>query len=103
MAKDETNAYVCKTCRRVMVTVDLEEGVTPMMLNCDMCPGTAYSCFYRVPPDLIPQYAWKKPEPADYGKYRKEVRAAVREHVERGGLCLYRIGKDLTELTLVTK
>lgn len=106
MAKDEKNAYICtnkEACGNIMVTVDLEEGVTPMMLSCDECGGRAYSCMYRVPPTLAPTFAWKKPKPEEFKLYRPEVRAATREHVERGGLCLYRIGRDLTDLTLVTR
>lgn len=106
MAKDEKNAYVCENkeaCGNIMVTVDLEDGTTPMMLTCDRCGGKAMSCWYRVPQGLEPQYAWRKPLGVEFKKFRKAARAAVRDHVERGGLCLYRIGKDVGDLTLVTK
>jgi hypothetical protein len=106
MAKDEKNAYICRNkeaCGYIMVTVDLEDGTTPMMLICDKCSQPAYSCWYKVPQDLEPQYAWQKPSVIEFKKFSKAVRAAVRDHVERGGLCLYRIGKDLTDLTLVTR
>jgi hypothetical protein len=103
---DRLNAYICtnkEACGNIMVTIDLEEGVTPFMLSCDECGGRAYSSMYGVPPTLIPTLAWKKPKPEEIKQYRPEVREAMRDHVGKGGLALYRIGKDLTDLTLVTK
>lgn len=103
MAANEKNAYTCGACGRAMVTVDLEDGTTPMFLNCDQCGGRASSLFYRVSPDLTPSYAWKKPTPADILKYPARVRSAMIDHVRMGGLCLYRIGNTDDDLTLVVR
>jgi hypothetical protein len=75
MAKDEKNAYICQNkeaCGNIMVTVDLEDGTTPMMLRCDKCGGTAMSCWYRVPPDFVPTYAWKKPAESEWPRRERE-------------------------------
>ena len=103
MAEGEKNAYVCSACGHIMVTIDLEDGTTPMFLSCDESGKRSTSAFYNVPAGMAPAFAWKKPDKSEFKKFRAEVREAVRDHVERGGLCLYRIGKGLDDLTLVTR
>lgn len=44
-----------------MVTVDIDEGVTPFMEICEKCKGDMHSSFYRCPQNLIPTHEWYKP------------------------------------------
>ena len=95
------NAYYCETCERYVVTVDRDEGVTPMMLACradgdptapgfDGCKGTSRSMGYpKQPwpteaPDPVPTWEWFTPEGEDY----LALSDAMRDHVDRGGLDL---------------
>jgi hypothetical protein len=89
------NVYTCDSCKQWIVTVDREEGVTPMMLRCRAtkdCNGTMFSAFYQVPAELQgaqPTYEWRKPETGEY--LRSDP--ATREHVDRGGLLIYPINR----------
>jgi hypothetical protein len=85
------NVYMCDRCGLPTVTVDLESGVTPFMLNCrangeGMCAGTARSLCYHAksfPAHLpAPSFEWFKPRGSEYRKLNK----AMREHVDLGGL-----------------
>lgn len=89
-----TNAYICQTCSGVIVTVDRDEGVTPMFLRCRAtkdCGGQMVSCMYRVketmanPPE--PTYEWYAPNRAE----RRRLTSGMRDHIERGGLLIREI------------
>lgn len=85
------NVYQCEKCGGETVTVDREEGVTPFMIRCRADAkrgGMMSSTFYMAPQDLAPTYEWRKPTPAEYKKLDKATR---KDHVDRGGLLLYRI------------
>lgn len=50
---DRVNAYVCQSCKRYIGTVDIDEGVTPFMIECPsghncLGDGDAKSSFYSV-------------------------------------------------------
>jgi hypothetical protein len=88
MPKDRKNKYTCTTCRGEIVTVDLDEGVTPFALACRAtpgCGGVMQSCFYTCDQVLKPSWVWFKP------KTLKGLDAGTRDHVERGGLVVGRI------------
>ncbi len=87
--RNTINVYKCDTCHRFIVTVDRDEGVTPMFLSCKGkpgCQGRMTSRMYRVPQVLVPDWEWYKPASLE------GLREGEREHVERGGLLLRRIG-----------
>lgn len=91
------NVYTCDDCRRSIVTVDREDGVTPMFLSChatDRCPGRMQSAFYIIAPEFEknqPTWEWRKPTDQEYKKLNKATRE---DHVDRGGLLLYPIDDD---------
>ena len=48
--KERINQYTCRDCKESTVTVDVDEGVTPMFLACRAtpdCKGTMASAMYR--------------------------------------------------------
>lgn len=91
MSTDRLNKYTCKTCGGSIVTIDRDDGVTPFLMGCrasEICSGDMVSSFYR---DVTgePAYEWRKPTPAEY----KQMSAAMRDHIDQGGLQIYRIVK----------
>ena len=101
------NAYVCQKCRYVTLTVHIDEGVTPMFLNCrkpggiDACDGTAVSFMYNLPgslalsPDdkLNPTHEWYKPGPD------QKLSDFEKDHVDNGGVLL----RDRTDAAPILK
>jgi len=88
------NVYLCRACGYPTVTVDRDEGTTPMVITCRRpsgCDGSAYSQFYKVEDwPLPPKFEWYKPE----GKERKRLKEAMRQHFMMGGLLLRPISQD---------
>lgn len=85
MSKGKKNAYRCNTCGQYIITIDVDEGVTPFAIGCratEGCDGFMYSGFYRAPQYLVPSWEWHKPTTLD------GLDPATREHVEKGGLIL---------------
>lgn len=76
-----------------MITIDIDEGVTPFMEICEKCNGDMTSCFYSCPQDLKPTHEWYKPTIEELKiKYpQPNVLASMIEHVENGGLDLRKI------------
>lgn len=82
------NKYTCDVCGGAVVTIDIDEGVTPFMLPCYAtkdCGGTMTSGFYAARDLGEPQYEWRKPTPKQY----RRMSPAMKDHVDRGGLELY--------------
>lgn len=46
------NVYICKSCPEHLITVDIDDGVTPFRIGCQKCQGDMTSRFY--PPGLYP-------------------------------------------------
>lgn len=91
------NAYRCDKCGGNTVTLDVDEGVTPMFLGCRAdgtetgCDGRAVSMGYPkgpAPAWAVPQWEWYKPAPIEMRGMSPEMR----DHIQRGGLALRRIG-----------
>lgn len=87
------NIYECPKGHQT-VTVDVDDGVTPMMLRCRQkadekhnCTEMARSSFYSVDQLLTAEYEWYKPASL------KGLNSAEREHVKRGGLLLRKINQ----------
>jgi hypothetical protein len=85
------NRYTCERCGGSVVTVDREEGVTPFMIRCRSdvlaargCGAMMQSHFYR-DVEGEPEYEWRKPSTGEY----RRLSAAMRDHVDRGGLLIY--------------
>ena len=93
MSKGKKNVYVCQLCGGSVVTIDIEDGVTPFMIGCKStagCDGDMYSSFYSVDQSLSPQFEWYKPT---IDQYPKEHQEAMRHHIENGGLEIRKIKK----------
>lgn len=111
MATDRRNIWTCETCERSIHARDIDEGVTPFMLQCFAtpdCDGEMYSRMYRVNDSwaTIPiTHEWWLPNENELEILLEGVRkelpaqgapekavlaviAGVREHVERGGLAM---------------
>jgi hypothetical protein len=91
------NAYRCDDCGGNTVTLDVDEGVTPMFLGCRAdgtetgCGGRAVSMGYPkgpAPSWAVPAWEWYKPGPVELRGMSPEMR----DHCQRGGLALRRIG-----------
>ena len=84
--KGEKNSYRCETCGKSITTIDIDDGVTPMMLACRAtpgCRGTMRSGFYvSVDRSAKPDYEWFMPKSCK-GYSREMV-----EHFKKGGLDL---------------
>ena len=90
---EKRNAYVCKKCRYITLTVHIHEGVTPMFFGCENptgCDGSAISFMYQLPwplaisfsSDLLPTHEWYKP-----GSEQK-LTPGEKDHVNNGGVLL---------------
>lgn len=86
--RGQVNHYLCKACRMPTVTINADDGVTPITIRCratEDCNGEAVSQVYRVPQDTrSAQWAWYRPVIGSL------TDPATREHVENGGLLLRR-------------
>jgi hypothetical protein len=96
--KGKKNIYMCPTCGRGVVTVDVDDGTTPFAIPCDApsCGGTATSFFYRAPQEMLdgvqPAFEWYRPSAVELaGKS-----AGTKDHVERGGLLMRPLAKRLS-------
>jgi len=89
MSKGRKNGYICKTCDRRIITIDVDNGTTPFMFKCCAtkdCEGFMISMFYSIPQSLPAQYEWFRPDSLD--GYSSEMI----EHINKGGLDLRKIG-----------
>lgn len=87
--KGQKNRYTCRRCGGSIVTMDVDEGTTPFMLNCratEGCEGTMESSFYKGV-DGEPEFVWRKPTPAEY----EAANEAMRHHFDKGGLDIFRV------------
>lgn len=105
---DKKNAYYCEACKGYVVTIDRDEGVTPMFLACrvlgeptdpaNTCKGQSHSLMYPTEPwpekdgygqpiPTEPTYEWYKPDDAEAVR----LDAASFDHVSKGGLMLRKI------------
>ena len=83
MSKGQKNIYTCQKCGKAIVTVDMDEGVTPFMLECRAtpgCNGVMQSAFYAVPQYLTPHFEWFKP------KSLQGYSPEMKNHIKLGGL-----------------
>ena len=94
--QNKINAYICPKLHHT-ITIDIDQGTTPMFLQCPECKLRAVSMMYNVVQNLEPGYEWYKPKEADIIREVKEatskredaydsVLAAMKDHVSNGGL-----------------
>lgn len=91
-ALNRYNGYKCASCAGNWLTVDLDEGVTPMFSPCfanESCRGTAHSLGYPSgpPPNWPLLIEWYKPITT------QGLSMEMAEHVNKGGL-MRRAAKD---------
>lgn len=93
MNENRINIYTCPS-NHVLITRDLDSGVTPMFKKCAICGQQSRSGFYNGElQGLTPTHEWYKPaHPERYAD------SGMREHCLKGGLALREIGApDETE------
>lgn len=91
MSKGKKNVYTCQRCGEKIVTIDLDDGVTPFMLTCRVtpdCDGSMQSSFYSSGCQFFtPSHEWYKPTDPPEDPWE-------RDHWERGGLFIREIPKE---------
>jgi hypothetical protein len=84
--KGKKNIYTCDKCKGNVVTVDIDRGVTPFMIECKAmtgCKGMMKSSLYRVfDQDMRADYEWYRPSAIEI------VESHLQHHVDQGGLLL---------------
>lgn len=85
LPQGKENVYTCNTCRKYIVTIDLDRGVTPMFLGCreSSCSGEMTSHGYppmENKPDIVPDAWWEWYRPAEID--------TDDDHLMKGGLLL---------------
>lgn len=95
--KDSLNAYVCNKLH-VTVTVNRDEGTTPMLIQCPDCGGRALSRFGHVDSSLEPSLEWIIPSEEEIKEEAHKVAQqwkgldfdvileGLKDYVEQGGL-----------------
>lgn len=97
MSAGDVNAWKCDACGRLLVAVDVVEGVTLMMVRCRFggCSGAMVSSFYPagpVPPEILEALAWEWRQATSTERKRwKRDRHPMLDHVNKGGLVLDRL------------
>lgn len=90
--RGKINIYTCPA-GHTTVTIDIDEGVTPMMIRCTKkaedgkhnCTEFARSAWYHCNQALTPEYVWYKPA------FLNGLNKDEKEHVTKGGLLLRKI------------
>lgn len=97
MSRGKKNVYKCAHCGAETVTVDLDEGVTPFMIDCDKCGEMMTSSFYNVDQDLEPTHEWYMPGAEERIRLAASLAgfALLKSHVNRGGLILREMASAL--------
>lgn len=88
------NTYTCSQGHQI-ITIDRDEGVTPMFINCPFCEkegkeNISTSCMYSCPQDWVPTHEWYKPQHEEIAMLREDFK----DHIERGGLLFREIKKE---------
>lgn len=90
------NVYTCQRCGAVLVTVDRDEGATPMFMTCGRynphgCGGMMHSAMYPKGPRPAhipaPTHEWYAPDDRERKRLRR-TEPALYDHVAQGGLLI---------------
>jgi len=80
------NIYLCDYCGRGHVTLDVDEGTTPMFMKCLHCGGRCASLMYMAPQQLLakvpPAVEWYHPSDEELATLSE----ATQDHVRTFGL-----------------
>jgi hypothetical protein len=86
--KGKKNIYTCDRCKGHIVTLDIDKGTTPFLVECKAtinCKGMMKSSMYRVfDQDMRPDFVWYRPSAVE------DVKPHLVEHIRMGGLLLRR-------------
>lgn len=77
------NDYTCRKCGKSIITQEVDEGTTPMLLKCratEGCNGDMISGMYQVDQDSPATFEWYKP--------KRAKNPAEREYLDMGGLLI---------------
>lgn len=89
--QNQKNVYTCAECRGQIVTIDVDDGTTPMQIECKATPGCTggmFSSWYQVAPDApAPSFEWYRPSAEETRQEERRVPGTA-EHVRLGGLLL---------------
>lgn len=98
MKIERRNAYFCKECRKVTITVDIDKGVTPSFIVCPHCKKAMASSFMYQIPGCMYFGEFKNGQmtilPADYEWYKPDEKQTLMlskseaQHVFNGGLLM---------------
>ncbi|MBW3637024.1 MAG: hypothetical protein KY445_11285 [Armatimonadetes bacterium] len=98
---EKKNRYTCKSCGGSIITIDRDEGVTPMFLRCRAtsgCRGEMVSSMYRGVTGT-PTFEWRKPTEVEYSRMQPEMK----QHIDMGGLDIYPIQGNVTDRPKITR
>ena len=90
-SENTINAYVCEDLH-IIITKDVEIGVSPALIKCPICDKASKSQFYIVNQSLIPTHEFRKPKEGEI------IDSKLEQHVIKGGLLLYPIKSQLPKL-----
>lgn len=84
--KGQKNIYLCRSCGRGHVSIDVDDGTTPYITSCLNCGEEAYSLLYRCPQPLLTAVPatqeWYRPGAAELATLKPHTQ----QHVRMGGL-----------------
>lgn len=82
------NTYTCFKSGHITVTKDVDEGTTPMIIDCPKCGMQAQSSWYDCDQDQDHTHEWYSPL-----RVEKIKDPGMREHVNAGGLMMRKKGE----------
>lgn len=105
------NAYVCRDCHNIRITIDRDPGVTPLQIVCDRCPNYKFigkmkfpqaprlmiSANYQISPGVTEAMATYEFYRPSFEFYSDIKHVGTKRHVEAGGLIMRKIGELMPE------
>ena len=89
-SKNRKNSYTCTNCNYETISIDLDSGTTPFIIECSKCKQQSYSSFYDTSnKDKEPEIEWYRPTLKKTLKFRKQE--SLLEHILQGGLLMRNI------------
>lgn len=82
------NIYHCHYCGNDIVTINKDNGTTPLKTECICGDGYLQSKCYEVSQDIIPEWEWYRPSEAEILLIKSEN---TLNHIAKGGLILRKV------------